>query len=119
MTEMTSMGIEVEYRDHTGWYATAQFKSRGQPKETMQGKIETRYAREEIAEAVDAVVNLAEAMGVTFLDRSDIGSPSITYLGDGEWQGYPPPANWQQITNEQSLRLGWIPSYTQEEEETA
>jgi hypothetical protein len=108
-------GIEVQYgyrgNDTNGWWATIKFRSSSTFGEVMEGEIRTRHARMNIADAIDAVIEYANAMGVEFIKVGEACIPSITYIGDGEWRDYPPPDNWRKIVDDQARRLGWEPLY--------
>ena len=79
-------------------------------------ELKSRYWREDIAEAIDNVLEVAKQIGVEW-GSSAQDKPHIYYYGDGEDPDNLPPQGWKYALKEQCDRIGWKFPYETEEEQ--
>jgi len=118
--ELWSTGITMKAEiDEMGtmWMAVAEVQDQYfADGKAVSLELKSRYWREDIAEAIDNVLEVAKQIGVEW-GSSAQDKPHIYYYGDGEDPDNLPPQGWKYALKEQCDRIGWKFPYETEEEQ--
>ncbi len=108
---LNSQGVTVHIDDHDntgqpGWVATIKYHGGMGSVDGLNGQIACRVFGD-LSAAVDGIIAAAAVIGVEFIDAPGI-SPMVTYLGDGYFDDYEHPEDWETMILAENERLNWI-----------